>query len=353
MKVHIVCHGDISTWILGKFARKLDEHLTPQGVTVSLGQEIEHTADINHHIVHYDLLEPSPSIQTQMVTHIDSIQKFNVLKQQLSIAAVGICLSNQTVETLSSGGIPRSSLCYVLPAHDSVLSPRRRRVGITTRVYDDGRKREFLLGKLADYLDPKNFEFIVMGAGWEPQIEHLEKKHFIVKYFTDFDYDEYIRLLPTLDYFMYFGEDEGQMGFIDALAAGVETIVVPQGYHLDVTGGITYPFHSFEDLLKVFTEISDTFKQRSDKVINWTWANYARKHREIWEHLLAKQNGQPAEHLQGSDKDGVHSIASANDFARKTTPKQKLNYFLHLYAGYLKHEIRRHWKKYSSFLRSK
>lgn len=351
MKVHIVCHGDISTWILGKFARKLDEHLTLQGVSVTLGQNVDHTADINHHIVHYDLLAPSPSIQTQMVTHIDSIQKFKILEQQLSIAALGICMSDHTVRTLTMGGIQRSRLCYVDPAHDSNLSPRRRKVGIVTRVYDDGRKRESLLGRLSDYIDPAHFEFVVMGSGWEPQIDRLRKKNINVTYFVDFDYDEYVRLMPTLDYFMYFGEDEGQMGFIDALAAGVETIVVPQGYHLDVKDGISYPFQSFDDLISVFRRLSERISDGPLKVAEWTWGNYAKKHHEIWAYLLASRQGGRTLTKVETDKDGLSSVEAAGNSVHVRRFSQQLSYFLLLYVGYVKHESRRHWKKITNRIR--
>jgi len=61
----------------------------------------------------------------------------------------------------------------------------------------------------------------------------MRKNFFEVEYHENFDYEVYKELIPTLDYYLYVGKDEGQMGFIDALAAGIPTIVTPQGFHLD------------------------------------------------------------------------------------------------------------------------
>jgi hypothetical protein len=340
VKIHIACHGDISGWILGKFANKLEEYLRSFGDEVTIGQDADPLAEVNHHIAHYYTLSPASGIQTQMITHIDSIMKFNALKQQLSIAEVGICMSQETVNNLVSGGIPRTKLCFINPAHDSVLVPRRRRVGIVTRVYDDGRKREHLLGKLADHIHPKDFEFVIMGTGWEPQIELMRQKQFTVQFFPDFDYEEYVHLLPLLDYFMYFGEDEGQMGFIDALAAGVETIVVPQGYHLDVDDAISYPFRTLDELIKVFLAIAEKNNRLPDKVADWTWENYAKKHREIWIYLLAKKRGTAYIPAISPGKDGVGSIIT--DYEKSTSFTHKIIYLIKLYKGLLNHKFHRY-----------
>ena len=92
--------------------------------------------------------------------------------------------------------------------------------------------------------------------------------------------------MGTLDYFLYLSGDEGSMGFIDALAAGVKTIVQPQGFHLDAPGGITHPFTTFEELAGVFAGRAAEKRQRQGAVGAWTWENYARQHLAIWEKCL-------------------------------------------------------------------
>ncbi len=72
--------------------------------------------------------------------------------------------------------------------------------------------------------------------------------------------------MPTLDYYVYFGHDEGSMGFVDAIAAGVETIVTPQGYHLDVEDGITHPIDTLDDLALTLRRIVEDRRRRVARV---------------------------------------------------------------------------------------
>jgi hypothetical protein len=51
MKVNIVCYEDIDLWILGKFAKKLDEELTKKSIDTSISKHADPQADINHHII--------------------------------------------------------------------------------------------------------------------------------------------------------------------------------------------------------------------------------------------------------------------------------------------------------------
>ena len=80
-------------------------------------------------------------------------------------------------------------------------------------------------------LDPDYFHFKIMGAGWDKIVKQMRCMGFEIDYYADFDYDVYVRMIQTLDYYLFWGFDEGSMGYLDALAAGVETIVTPQGYH--------------------------------------------------------------------------------------------------------------------------
>src|SRR5258707_7072477 len=123
------------------------------------------------------------------------------------------------VEELSRRGIPRERLCHILPGHDGNIEPRRIVIGITSRVYPDGRKREGLLVDLsrALRLDPFHFEFF--GRGWEAVIPHLEAAGATVRYFPgteDFvsDYAVMCERLRNFDYYLYTGLDEGSMGIL-------------------------------------------------------------------------------------------------------------------------------------------
>ena len=189
------------------------------------------------------------------------------------------------------------------------------RSGLMTNVYGDHRKREYFLPKLCEKISPKEFRFVIMGDGWKPIIDNITERGFKVEYYDSFNYDSYVNLVPGFDYYLYFGLDEGSIGFIDALAAGVPTIVTPQGYHLDVPNGLTYPFTTIEELIEVFEKIAEKKRSLTKSVSTWTWKNYASKHLEIWQYLLGAYRG----NILSTNKeyyDGISSVRFENHTAK-------------------------------------
>lgn len=315
MKVRIVCYEDPRLWILGKFAIKLEQHLLQLGVQVDISDKADKAADINHHIIYYGYNSQKSTIDTLMITHIDDISKKTLLKKQLEIADMGICMSNETMLKLSNLGIPRDKLCYINPAHDGNIKPKPKVIGVTSRVQPDGRKREYLIEKLADDISPLYFSFKIMGQGWENQVYKLRLNGFLVEYIDHFDYDLYTHMMPTFDYYLYMGQDEGQIGFIDALTAGVETIVTPQGYHLDALDGISYSFSTYDELLTSFKLIETSRKKLVNSVANWNWIDYTKKHVEVWEHLLSKNNDKFHAKNYSTYPDGFNTISEYADLS--------------------------------------
>ncbi len=291
MKVHIVCYEDVHGWILGKFALKLQEHLRPLGVAATISKQPDPQADINHHIIYHDYDGRKTTTETVMVTHIDTDWKRERLRQQLVNAAMGICCSAESVDALAAAGLPREKLCFVNPGHDGEMRARRTVVGITSKVQPSGCKREGILLDLAQRLSPDEFQFRIMGAGWDEHVKQLRLAGFTVDHWKAFDRPEYLKLMPSLDYYLYLGLDEGSMGFMDALAAGVQTIVTTQGFHLDAPGGITHGWSEPAELFRIFESIARDKRLRQQAVANWTWPEYAKRHFALWSYLLAKQTG--------------------------------------------------------------
>jgi hypothetical protein len=245
-----------------------------------------------------------------MITHIDDIAKKSLLHKQLKFAELGICMSHETMINLSNLGIPREKLCYVNPAHDGIISPRKNVIGITCRVQPDGRKREHFLSSLSKDISPEKFSFRIMGDGWDKQVNDLKNRGFFVEYTNHFIYNKYVELIPILDYYLYMGKDEGQMGFVDALAAGIETIVTPQGYHLDAPGGITHPFNTYDELLSIFKLIEDKRMKLVNSVSTWNWYDYTKKHLEIWEFLVQKSENNVYQYrISDNYLDGLASLS--------------------------------------------
>ena len=292
MKVHIVCYEDVHGWILGKFALKLQEHLRPLGVAATISKQPDPQSDINHHIIYYDYDGRKTTTETVMVTHIDTDWKRERLRQQLINAAMGICCSAESVDALAAAGLPREKLCFVNPGHDGEMRARRSVIGITSKVQPSGCKREGILLDLAQRISPDEFQFRIMGAGWDEHVKNLRLAGFTVDHWKAFDRPEYLKLMPSLDYYLYLGLDEGSMGYMDALAAGVQTIVTTQGFHLDAPGGITHGWSEPAELFRIFESIARDKRLRQQAVANWTWPEYAKRHFALWNYLLAKQTGQ-------------------------------------------------------------
>ena len=277
---------------MGKIANRLGEQLSRLGWTVSTGESAAADADVNHFVLFLEEFGVCRGVATVGITHVDDREKVRLARLAVERADLGICMSTATVRQLVDEGIDRSKLCYVLPALDSGLVPRRIVVGITTQVYPDGRKREHLLTRLASEMDLSSFRFEIFGSGWNAVGDRLRNAGAEVLHDEDTGnlaagYDSIRRRIPFFDYYLYLGLDEGSLGTIDALAAGVKTIVTPQGFHLDLPQGITHPVASYDELRAVFQGIVEERNSRVRAVEHLTWLRYAQQHDRIWRLLLA------------------------------------------------------------------
>ncbi|MDE7432754.1 MAG: hypothetical protein K2N34_12690 [Lachnospiraceae bacterium] len=304
--VNLVC-GE-QGWILRKFADRMKQCLEKKGIHTFISTSTMQNVDINHHI-QGGYYKPYPN-DTLMLTHLDDYKKLEVIKKQLTIARMGICMSRETLEMMKTYGIPANKLCYINPAHDSVVTPKKYRIGITHRCYDtyDVRKRADVILDIVEGVSSDYFCFIIMGRGWERVVSELRSKGFDVQYYNEFDYDIYVNIMQDIDYFLYTGFDEGSMGYLDALAAGAGTIVTPQGFHLDVDCDIDYPCKNVAQFRKAFTDLQKKREAKINAVREWTWDNYVKKHMEIWDYILMRKDLVQLFRNQLNYEDGIYSM---------------------------------------------
>ena len=308
LKVRIVCYEDIDAWILGKFAKRMNERLNSLGIDSVIAKTPDPEADINHHIIYLNYDGKKLTNETMMITHVDSNQKVQLIKKQLNNVRMGICMSKETVDKLVSYGLPRHKLCYVDPAQDNVIKPRKYVIGLTSNLHDDYRKREEFLVDLCSRIDSEYFKFVIMGTGWNKIIDDINKIGIETEYYDHFDYNEYVQLMPKFDYYLYFGFDEGSMGYMDALRAGIGTIVTPQGYHMDFRDGIDYPCSNIGDFVDAFNSICSKRKKRVNLITDYTWETYTDKHIEIWNYLLKRIPLGECLKNRGLYNDGIFSV---------------------------------------------
>lgn len=304
LKINIVCREP--GWILSKMANKLYEELGKLGIDVTICNHVVKEADVNHHVQFGEnmVLEND----TVMISHVDCEYSFGAAKQQLEVARLGICMSQDTMNKLISWGIPRTKLCYINPGQDGIIKPKKYVIGITHRCYKDLRKRQWVLAEIFRELNPQYFKLRIMGDGWTRIVVELREMGYEVDYYDTFDYDLYSQLIPSLDYYMFFGMDEGSMGYMDALAAGVKTIVTPQGFHLDVGSQITHPCITMDEFVAALKSIQSERAKIVESVKPYTWKNYAIKHMEVWEYLMRRKPLSTLYQNQHCYKDGIFSM---------------------------------------------
>ncbi len=293
MKVTLVLHDFCRGWIIEKMAHKLCAALIAAGVDARVSNTPSPSSQVNHYMIFHYVDALPGTINTVSVTHIDDALKIDMIKQQLSdgVRAM-ICLSRMTMDQIISAGGAPARVTFALPAHDGAVTPQRVIIGITSNCYNDNRKRDWMLRKLAEDMRLDAFEFRIFGRGWDTTVPLLEAggAQVVVTGPTESYLDDYtaiIAAVPQFDYYFYSGLDEGSMGTIDALAAGVKTIVTLQGFHLDLPNGITHGFWDYPEMLKIFQGIAAERQARVEVGAMLTWDRYARRHLAIWSSLIA------------------------------------------------------------------
>ena len=286
MHVHIVCYEKPPNWILGKISYKLCDAINALGIESSISNQPNFDADVNHHIYYLPFEGHKTNLDTLLVTHIDTKEKLKILLGQLSVADGAVFFSAQTKNVLQMAGAPKNKLITINPPHDGVIKPRKLWIGLLSNIYPNYRKRENFIFELVSSVNLTGFEFIIMGTGWERFIQLLKQKNIKYTWYSEFKYDEYVKIVPQLDYFLYTGIDEGSMAFLDILAADVKTIVTPQGFHLDSGVPIDHPFETVDELKEIFKQIIIKRRLRPNSIGMWTWENYAKHHIAFWRSLI-------------------------------------------------------------------
>lgn len=328
MKVSIVLNRANRSWIIEKIATRLAQELAAFDVEATVSESAEKTSDIVHHMSWAFANTRTPQLSTMFITHLDDSHKIGQVCSTLhsQTVNVGICMSSDTRQQLLDEGVKSEHLTFISPAHDAVVKPRRIVLGLTTRLYPDGRKREQLLLDVTSRMNLEEFEFRIFGAGWEKVVPELERAGAIVLYqqeTSDYlhDYSSMLAAIPGFDYYIYLGMDEGSLGTLDALASGVKTIITPQGFHLDLVDGITHPVLTSDDLEAVLRGILDERQSRITSVQDLTWKAYAKSHLELWtamrshqaiphpSHNIANTSAQVISDMKQLRQQGIHHNA--------------------------------------------
>ena len=244
MRINII-NLDKDKWILTKFARNLYQHLKNQGHTVFLSKKSKEDVDVNHFIIFLFQKEKHEfyfknTINTTMLTHINDDFRYKKVKGISKFMDAGIAFSNDHAKFIKKKSLGLKKIFYVLPPMDSDLKLKKVHLGIFTNLYNDGRKKQNYLIQSVENISPEFIKLSIIGKGWKPYVNHLRSKGFEVNYQRFFFRRRYITLLNEIDYLIYLGNDEGSMGFLDAIQMGIKTIMIPQGFQKDLERFLTF-----------------------------------------------------------------------------------------------------------------
>ena len=116
-------------------------------------------------------------------------------------------MSRDTHSKLQRWGIAPDTICYINPAQDGEIKPRKINIGITNRCYhqSDYRKRDDLILQVMEHVDIDFFKITIMGAGWDEIVHRLTLLGVEVQYYPDFDREMYMHIMPQFDYWLYYG----------------------------------------------------------------------------------------------------------------------------------------------------
>ncbi|HWQ46664.1 MAG TPA: hypothetical protein VN376_07345 [Longilinea sp.] len=290
MRINLVLPPPTQGGILEKFAVRLQENTASFGHSAAISEDPDPSADINHWMI-YHIVKGDHLPGSFLITHVDSVYRLQMICRAMDTTNIGICLSSETRSFLTGKGIDPNRTCYIIPGTDAAAKPRRIIIGLTTHIYDNHCKREEVLLDAVKKIPLDLVRFEIYGKGWEAIIPKLESRGAEVvweKPSADYldDYQKITQRLPYFDYYLYMGLDEGSMGFLDALAAGIPTIVTPQGFHLDIPNGITYPFFTADQLAGILKKLQDEKRGLVDSVKERTWHDYTHRHVVVWQAIL-------------------------------------------------------------------
>lgn len=290
MRVNVISYEPAGGWILYDYALRLADALRPHVDQVELGFAQAPGFDVSFHVNYAGLRQLQvPGLHSTMVTHIDTADKFNLVRAQALGGVWGLCMSEETARRLNTlGGAPSRFFNFAPPAMMDA-PPHRLTILISGRLYEDGRKNEgwaidFFRAFAADELRIR-----VMGAGWESHLDALRRDGYDVAHAPSFDRGLYLQWLHEADHLLVTGNDEGALSTLDAILCGAVPIVTAQGYHLEQEGEVI-TFATHEQLMAIARRLQSGVAQTNAMRRRMTdWDAFARKHVQLWRQALAER----------------------------------------------------------------
>ncbi|MTA67083.1 MAG: hypothetical protein F2951_01245 [Actinobacteria bacterium] len=287
-------HSDNKGWILEKIAKRLMENLEKLGKSVEIVSEPTGHTDVVFWLYfgHSGIIQHGSSSEFQfrsaLVTHVDDALKLKKVRE-LDKAGIDLVFMSKSHSEHISEMVRRDQIFFhVLPGTDLVHLIKPMKVGIFSKVFIDGRKNENWLIKLVEVTDPSQFEFIIVGKGWNKIVSKLRRLGSKVSLFDDIEnpypeYADFPELYNSLDLFIYLGFDEGSMGALDAFVLGTNLLVSRQGFHMEFELDDSQLFSDYAEFEERFTQQLNRYVIQQRHRQEWSWENFSKSLLDHWE----------------------------------------------------------------------
>lgn len=289
MKINIVLPLK-DNWIFQDIANNLRKELKKKNYVV-ISKYPKKNFDVYHHISYLNCNYKKiyiNKINTTLVTHIDSINKFIILLKLNKYIDNYIVQSKDTQEKLKKYINKKKLKVIYFPAND-LIPVKKINLGYFANRYSDGRKNENILENTLKKLDPNFIRLTIIGSSWKENINRYKKLGFEINYIKKFIIKKYIKIISTIDYLIYLGFDEGSLSFMDALRAGIKTIVTHQGFQKDFGKYNDYKIKNIRyDFEKIITKIQKEIKSKVNFSKKFTYKYLSQRHLEVWKKIKKK-----------------------------------------------------------------
>lgn len=289
MRVNVLSYEPAGGWILYDYAMRLAAALQPHVEHASVNHSQLAGFDVTFHVNYWGLRTlQAPGLHATMVTHIDTAEKFNLVRSQAAAGVWGFCMSEETARRLNTlGGMP----LFENFAPPAMMAAEHQQLSllIAGRLYDDGRKNDGWSIDFIKAFGAADLHLRVMGAGWEAQLDMLRAQGYTVEHTPHFERGLYTQWLRASDHLLVTGNDEGALSTLDAILHGVVPIVTAQGYHLEQEGElITFATHAqlMAVARRLQARLDDTNAMRRRMT---DWDAFAGKHAAHWRAALAQR----------------------------------------------------------------
>jgi hypothetical protein len=282
--------------------------------TVTTSEEIDDGADCNIHLPWHSLTgkDRGKSKHVIVYTHCNPNAAADLL-DACERADIVTAMSYEGRRELVGLGVDPAKI-WVNYCAASDFKFRRRLIGIVGYPQPNGRKREHMLLDMAWQYDLSLYEFLFVGAGWEPFVSELASLGVHVQAIHADTWETVNAIYSRLDALLVTGYVEGgPLPLLEAMAAGCKVFSPRFGYAADLLEDADL----YSDLPDLMAKLGAYFEPCINNAMlarSWTWRDYAAEYAMLLGRLLG-------ESVDLSPERGVSRYAQLLDVIDETRPQ--------------------------------